>query len=508
MGIVSAIAARLIITTPEGDEIPLVKTETWVPLIESWGEAVALNRRYIDGEHRLDLNDNMAKMLRIDIDDDERFSVNYSALVVNKMVSRMKIEQIVAVDGGDPGQDWVDNVKIESRFDEIQIDINSDTLGDGDTFAIVDPPRPTADKQYVTFVPELAFDGLVGVIPVYDRINMPMVAAAKIWEEARFEGRRVNIYFPDHVERYEEDGDSLILLPDDGEPDEQWVDISNKPLGVPFGHFRNNKKTGRTFGRSEPAKIRPLQDVLNKTYMSMVMTAENTAFQRLFAKGFKPSGAVSPGSIISAYEPGKGNAVKLGVPKDREVDLKEIPSGQITPLVEEAVVTVDMLSQVSETPLPVASANVSGESLKQREIGLIGKVKTVEIKIGNVWGDLFRMGARVQRKFGTITAPEMRRFNTVWSDPEVRNKKEIVENAVKIEKWVDAKTLLTIVEPAMPFDAAQIDDIIKAKTDEQRKLISQLTQTNPRTPPTQDQTNGAVAEESPELNEIAEILGG
>ena len=459
----------------------LVKKTTWMVEVEAWGKRVALYREYVDGVHRLELTPEMAKMLRIKENEDERFSLNYADLVVSKLANRLKIERIEAItDGADAaaGNEWVKGLLQDSAFDELQIDVIGDTIGDGDTFIIIDPPRKAdaakkQDAKAMSFVHEPAWDNVTGIIPIYDGRQRVMVAAVKVWEQTDSDHERVNIYYPDRVERFEHKG-GLVALGD--EPESPWVDAQDKPLGVPFAHFRNRKKTRRAFGLSEVQKMIAPQDVLNRTFMSMTMTSELTSFQRLAFIGIEAKGNVSPGSIWEVVAKDHEGNVAPGIPSDRQVDVKVIEPGEISPFVEQGLFTIEQIGTVSETPLAsnMGGDSQSGEALKQRESGLLAKAQTLQVVLGNVFRLLLTQAHRVETTFGAEQPPEIKRYNPVWADAEVRNKAEMVANATLVRDDLDAETYLKEIEPAMAFDVDDIKDIIETKQGESVELLSNL----------------------------------
>lgn len=466
--LLSAIANEL------GDK--LVKKDTWVVAVKAWGDRVALYREYVDGKHRLELTTEMAKMLRIKENDDERFSLNYADLVVSKLCNRLKIERIEAITDGedsDAGNEWVRGLLQDSEFDELQIDVIGDTIGDGDTFIIIDPPK---DDKPMSFVHEPAWDNVTGIIPIYDGSNRHMVAAVKVWEQTGSDHERVNIYYPDRVERFKHHGSLVALAVDPVSP---WVDAQNVPLGVPFAHFRNRKKTRRAFGLSEVQKMIAPQDVLNRTFMSMTMTSELTSFQRLAFIGIEADGNVSPGSIWEIVSRDAEGNVIAGIPKDRQVDVKVIEPGEISPFVEQGLFTIEQIGTVSETPLAsnMGGDSQSGEALKQRESGLLAKAETLQVVLGNVFRRLLTQAHRVETMFGAEKPPEIKRYNPVWADAEVRNKAEMVENATLVRDDLDAETYLKEIEPAMAFDVDDIPSIIETKQGESAELLSNLLRT-------------------------------
>lgn len=470
----------------------LVKSD-WAEVTEAWGKKVALYRKYVDGEHRLDLTKEMAELLRIKQNEDERFAVNYAELVVTKMADRLIVERVEAVSTGEgqtvtkAANEWAKNIADENRFDALQIDVNEATLGDGDSFVMIDPAPLKEGKEYPGFVHEPAFDGEVGVIPVYDRKRRNMVAAVKIWEEAGFEGYRVNIYYEGRVEKWHLEDDSLTPVPvgegekaagseDDNNNVVAWTMNDGTPIGVPFGHFKNRSKTSRTRGKSEIAPMIPAQDVLNRTFMSMTLTGELTAFQRLVFLGIPAQDNMSPGVIIEATEKDADGNSQVGIPKESLVDVKALPAGEIVPFVQQAQFAIEQIGAVTDTPLPkeTTAARESGETLKQKESGLLAKVRKTQVKFGNVWEDVFKLAHRVQQAYGNPQPVEIERFNTVWQDAQVRNDTEVVDNAMKVRDEVGHQKFLEIVAPVFDLDEDAIKDIVKQKETEDEARMNRL----------------------------------
>jgi hypothetical protein len=445
----------------------LVSKDTWVTEIETWGDKIGLYRDYVDGVHRLEMTTEMAQMLRIDKEDDERFSINYADMVVNKMADRLHIERIEA--DNDAGTKWIKNLLDDSQFDELQIDVTASCIGDGDTFVIIDPPQ---EGKPMKFIHEPAWDNVSGVIPVYDNVSREIVAISKVWEDLSLDTDRINIYYEDKIEKFTNDG-GLVATDDDNVI--EWKDKSGQSLGIPFGHFRNRKKTRSTTGASEIQKILAPQDVLNRTFASMTMTAELTAFQRLAFIGMTADGNMSPGAIWEIVAKDKeGNAI-AGIPKERQVDIKVIEPGEITQFVDQAQFTIEQISVISDTPIPsVMGGDVqSGEALKQREVGLVAKAKTSQIVMGNVWKSLIMKAHKIEETFGT-KPPEIGTINVVWSEINVRDNKQLILNAVAVRDELDSETMLKEIEPAMAFSIADIPDIIEGRKNEQVNAIKQL----------------------------------
>ncbi|KKK98674.1 hypothetical protein LCGC14_2640380, partial [marine sediment metagenome] len=180
--------------------------DTWAENTQVWGEKVAMHRRYMDGKHRLELDTNMANMLRITKEEDERFSFNYSRLVVTKKADRLNVTSIQAMPSlGNrtetaitAAQEWTDEVLAENEFNAIQGKIYNATMRDGVTFVVIDPAPLQMKEDFAGMEHEPAYDGFSGVIPVYDyNKRNRLTAAVKVWATPKDDGFRVNLYYPD-----------------------------------------------------------------------------------------------------------------------------------------------------------------------------------------------------------------------------------------------------------------------------------------------------------------------
>jgi len=424
----------------------LALPETWEDEINTWGQQVALFRQYAEGDHRAKLTPEMRDMLRVSGGVLDQFNINYADLVIAKMGDRLTVAGIDA--DNDAGSKWAAQVLDDNRFDGLQMDVVDAGLRDGITFLMVAPDEDTGAPMLAH---ELCWDGDTGMIPVYDRMGKRIVAAVKVWYETDDE-RRVNIYFPDRVEKYAEAEQTLSageVVP--------WVS-NGQPIGVPVVPFVNRAKARLRYGISEIASMIPSQDALNRTMVSMVMTAELSAFQIKVAVGFAPPAKVVPGMIIKIAEEGLGN--------DQKVDMFTLEQAQLVPFISQAQFLIEQIGTITQTPLPsqMGGDSASGESLKQREIGLLGKVKRFQVKAGNAWEDVMKMAATVQNAYSpTARAPQVKRWVCRWEDADIRNDAEVITNAIKMRELVGDKEVLRLVAPVWGYTAQQIDAIMAEK---------------------------------------------
>lgn len=476
--------------------------EFWAQNAQADGEKVQMYRDYMDGKHRLELVENMADLLRIEKEEDERFSLNYARLVVSKKSDRLRVLRIDAIlpmdDRGDAdavaaANEWTSEVLAANRFDALQGNIHRSVTGDGTTYLVVDPEPLNDGGHTAGMVHEPAYDGYVGMIPVWDEENRNKLAAAvKIWWSNVMRGFRFNIIYDDRIERYFMAG-ALQYVDNEGmlhdtQPSEElwpiaWSDDDGSPIGVLAIPFTNQNETWRNGGRSEMADALPSNDVLNRSFMSMSMAAEYTGFQTKFAKGFPAPEQTGPGAIIEVYqesEDSEGNTVaEIGIPKEREVSLEAIEAGSVGSLIDACNFSIDQIGSVTETPLPAKSDTQSGEALKQREAGLVSKVVAAQPGLGNSWEDAMAMMHKVQTVFGQKKPPDILRFDSIWKEAETRSDAQVLANAKEVREQVPKREYLELVSPVTGWSKQKVDTLIEEIEAETQQNLLNITRNMP-----------------------------
>jgi hypothetical protein len=439
-------------------------TSQWQTDTQEQGELVRLFRDYYEGFHRMQLTTEMKAMLNISDTRLERYNINYCSLIIDRMADRLSVDRF-EVKGKDtptpalpqntgggampdatntdkndsPAQEWVDNLLEYNRFDGLQSDIAVAYLRDGMTFIISE--YDDLEKQMCLYQ-ELAYDGDVGMIVVYERGNSQKIAAAvKIWydvpptPEQKVEGetnvsqyRRVNIYYPDRTDKYySRDGQSITQI--DSTPEE--IILNNKAPGVPVTPFYNRG------GVSELVNIIPLQDSLNSQLVDLVMAGRLTAFSIVLGVNVNVPKGITPGMTILKNITDANGAVML--PKDLEeaqrmaaylgaARLERLPVGDLTQIIKGIEMIIDQIGVISSTPLPgqMGGDSSSGEALKQREIGLLGKLNRAQVQIGNAWEDVIWLANAIQFTFGFYYPPVIDQIDTRWKSAEIRNDTDVL----------------------------------------------------------------------------------
>ena len=424
------------------------------------GELVAKYRRYYEGDHDANMTPEMRKMLRVQSQSGQgEFNDNYMIVVCDTMSDRITLDTVDA--DNDAASAWSQAVLEDNNGDSLGDDVHSAAVRDGDSFVMVS--WDDAEGR-VALTYEAAFDGECGVIPVYASANSSeMYCALKIWQiydESGDMRTRVNIYYADHLEKYQSlEGGQFMPVLEDGGAGNGWYDWSGADggIGIPIVHFRN-RATGN-YGMSELKNAIPLQDSLNRTMHSLVMAEELTAFRVPIANGWQPSGAIMPGTILAIPAVG----AEMHKPSTEVLE-----AGDLSQIINAAVWKTAEIGRITRTPAPEFSAgdNASGEALKQREIGLLGKVQRFQVKAGNAWETVMKLAHRVQATFGKIKPPPYTRFYARWRDAEIRNDKATVETVLMIADRIGDRETLRLLSGVWGWDEERIAKILEDRTND------------------------------------------
>jgi len=445
----------------------LVRTN-WVTEVTERGEAVALWREYERGEHRAEMTTEMRQMLRIaDSRAGRQFNANYCDMVIQSMADRLTV---IGIEGdNDAATAWSAALLADNRFDGLQMDAIAASLRDGITFVMVGWDN---DAQRVTLTHELAWDGTTGVIPIYDRANRTLIAAFKIWYEGENDARRVNLYYPDRIEKYVMGVGGGMSAMEDSLP---WTDTAGAPLGVPLIALANRARTASPLGTSEIDMVVPLQDALNRTLVSMVITGELTGFPVRYAIGFVPPAGLAPGSWVTV-------AGGTAISNEQRVELGVMEQGSLVPFIAQAEFLIDQIGEVSRTPLSRngASSAASGESLKQREVKLVSKSYQYQVKAGNAFEDMIEMAGRVGAAFGSTIPPVSGRWSCKWAAAELRNDAETVANVIATREIMGDEQALRQLARVFGWDAPEVARILAAQQTARTSMLSAVLDRTPR----------------------------
>lgn len=455
---------------------------TWAETQEKRAEIVRLFREYYNGNHRLKLTEEMRRMMQIDDDRLDRYNANYCDLVVHTMADRIHLDGIevdeaagdgdaaelrtyleqvlpnveigsivdtlvtkfgaTAADAGE-GQVWADDLMEDNQFEALEQAVTIAMLRDGVTYVLSEYQEP--DALYgvgggIRWHHETVFNGHEGIIGIWDARNEYLTAAVKIWGYGEL--WHVNIYYPDKTERYVfgefgegKDRKTEMRVRDDAE---LTVRQGMVP-GIPLVAFQNKVGDAKK-SQSELRDVIPLQDSLNRGMVSMVINAELTAFSIVLAVGIMVDGGFTPGMILQVLA--KDSEGRQLIPEDPETakaladyynstKLERVQGSEITGFIEQADWFINQISVVSSTPIPMnlGGDNQSGEALKQREVGLLGKVRRAQVHLKSGWVSLFKLSHHQESVFAADKPPAIAKYDARWKDAQIRNDADIQASA-------------------------------------------------------------------------------
>lgn len=436
---------------------------SWKTAIRTRGARVAKYRRYERGNHDANLTDQMKAMLRLAEDNAElnEFNDNYMRIVVDKMAGRLHVSSITTEN--DSANEWVNDLLLLTDWESLQGELYRGAIRDADSYILID---------FLTglWVAEPAYDGFSGMVAIFGQDGQA-IWACKIWSEADNEdltGDTINnttvtmkliVFQPNQVSFWKGTEGSSGLEPVFQDPgiEIEGVEPTNvrkNPLKkIPLVHFVNQKDNYTAFGESELRPAIPLQDAVNRTLYSMIMASEFSAFRIIWAKGMELDvNGITPGAVLNMALKDKDGNVKIELDEAQIKFLEAVEVGifegtDITQYTSQIEMLVKEISQATQTPIYgiTAQGNVSGDALRQLEIGLIGKVirfqreNTAEIR------RLIELTAEVQQVFTVESELEVPpAFDAVaveWQTPEILDVSAQIVVLVQLRK--DAPNLFT-----------------------------------------------------------------
>lgn len=300
----------------------------------------------------------------------------------------------------------------------------------------------------------------------YDEEQAGVVSSAvKMWKGAdkRF---RLNVYFPDRIEKYITRASYPNGMPDAARAFIEY-EIAGEayPMPNPYGvvpvfHFANNAALGES-GRSELSDVMPLQDALNKAVTDKMVAMEFTAYTQRYAIGLDVETDPATGKPIQAFS---------GMERWLTVASENVKFGQFEGANLEQFLKVQNdfrmeIARVSGTPLHYfflqTGSLPSGEALKTLEKRFLKKTIDRQTSFGEAWeaamGFALRIEGESEKEKGENS--DLRLF-TQWSDPSPASQREVLENLLmKSQIGVDDFQLL--VEAG--YGLKDIDAMMKRK---------------------------------------------
>jgi Phage portal protein, SPP1 Gp6-like len=383
---------------------------------------------YYEGEHRIRLLERAKKYLEAS---GLPYTENFCETIVDVLAQRLEVVGFKVEHNAD-ASDWLTKtVWPKNGMDERQGIVHTQTTVKGDGFIIV-----TFDP--VTGLPKNTWNRPEIIKPVYaDDDPDEMLYACKVWTTAAVSPtnpngdvvNRLNIYFPDRVEKWfavgSKDAGKEVWAPHCDDEDVvdgaavwpiPWTttgDVEGEPIGIPVVHFRNKPK-GRTFGRSEIRGTIPQQEALTKQLVDLFYVMDSQGWQQRWATGVDDNASLNV--AIGEFLKASNEQAKFG----------QFTAENPGPMGEQIEGTLRRMAARAQTPLHLLMTGgtlPSGESLKAAESPLVHKAGDRKTTHGGSWSKVQKLNIRVTHVFGTLpfTFDEEAEIETVWADSESRN---------------------------------------------------------------------------------------
>jgi len=317
-------------------------------------------------------------------------------------------------------------------------EVHREALVSGDAYAIVWPDEDGRAAIY----PNRA----ASVSVIYDEDRPGRITrAAKFWRTAD-KHTRLNLFYPDRIERYITAKPSEGTLPEarefvpfgvssptvregssrgddalaDARATDTAVHIIANPYGiVPVFHFANNADLG-AFGRSELESAIPVQDGLNKSVLDMLVAMEYSAYRQRWAAGIEIE-YDNDGNVIAPFKAGVDH---VWITANQNAKFGDFDTANLDQFLKvKDSFRIDMAS-VTGTPmyylLPHTRGFPSGEAMQRAESRFIAKVRDRQSAFGQTWSDIMQFAARIDGLGET-------QIETRWEDPSQTTERERLE---------------------------------------------------------------------------------
>jgi hypothetical protein len=292
--------------------------------------------------------------------------------------------------------------------------VHKEVLRAGDAYVIV---WPDASGRATLFPNHAA-----NITVEYDDEGTGNILWAAKWWAMRDKRVRVNLFYPDRVERYVSKQESEIVVSDARSFLPFDADLAN-PFGVvPVFHFANNADVG-DLGRSELEAAIPIQDGLNKSVLDMLVAMEFSAYRQRWAAGIE----IDFDGDGNKLAPFKAGVEHLWIAENPQATFGDFAASDLEQFLKvKDSFRIDIAS-VTGTPLHYfvqeSTGFASGVSLQQNETRFNAKVRDRQSAFGQVWEDAMKFALQIEGVTDIDVAIQ-------WEDPAALSEKELLEERV------------------------------------------------------------------------------
>jgi len=497
---------------------------SWQPAIAKRGKRIKKYRRYERGDHDAKMQTETRRLLRLTDDGDglNDLNINYCKVVVDKMAGRIEVASVTSTD--DTANEWITDTLNRNRFQSLQSTWYRGAIRDGDSFVVVDP-------ETMRWVTEPAYDGFSGMVAIRAGIDSKPIWACKLWSIADTEDiagdentsakMKLIVYTPNEISYWEGQEGSASVTPDNIDAP-AGIQAGNSVLfpldRLPIEIFTNQMDNYTAYGESELRSAIPINNDINSIEQDKIVASAYAAYKLGYSIGLEiDPDAIMPGAILNLVlrdenenlitDPTDGQLSLLKAVSVGQFDATDI--GQYTSQIEKAA---QQLSQVTQTPIYgiTTQGNLSGEALKQLEIGLLGKVERFQNQNTDAIIGLIELTALMQNKIDNDlgNAPIVENVNVVWQGAEIINVNErITALANLIEKTPQFTELyMKRIGALLGMSQADIQEELDKAAESQGRFFDTLTGAGGGVPVVQ--SNSVGEEVAPENIASKEGLNG
>lgn len=392
------------------------------------------------------------------------FRFNFAKTVVDSVHNRLDVKQVMAVEQS--ANDYLNTVFDQTDIKLDMNEIHRSALVYGDCYAIVWPDS----------------NGVVGIdynspkttVIVYDQENPRIKSfAAKMWQvETETEKLiRLNLYYPDRIEKYEGRGDLEILT---HAPQLDLIEVIVNPWNeIPVFHFRTHKP----YGKSEHYDAYGPQDAINKLINTHMYTVDYQGAPQRYALANGNGSAEledfaeddTARENLSSLQNGPGQLWYLqGVSA-----VGQFPAADPETFTKPVNEFVADMAAITSTPIHYFTSGSyipSGEALRVSEAPLTKKVINRQLAFGSTWRDLFKLMLRIE---GIDSDVEI-----LWSNPETIDTVDQWDIAVR-KKSVGMPLEQILLELGYDAEiAAQVAEASTVPTNQTENISLQATGVN------------------------------
>lgn len=391
-----------------------------------------------------------------------KFADNLMPAVIDAVKDKLQVTGFVIEEGGDlADQSW--EIWQRNRMHRQASEVHLEALRSGDSYVIVWPDA----KGNARIHPQKP--GLCTVS--YDEEEPgKIVSAVKVWLTA---ARRVrlNLYFPDRIEKYITRNSYPNGFPDGASafeefitPGEAWPVVN--PFGmVPVFHFANNASVGEC-GRSELINVIPLQDALNKAVLDKMVAMEFGAFPQRWAIGLEVETDPMTNKPIAPWT-GVERFLTVGSP---DAKFGQFDAGDLSQFLAVQDSFRAEIARVSGTPMHYLMLNKgefpSGEAMKTAEARFLSKVRDRQISFGGEWENVMSLALQMEQA-GT----EDLQIFVQWADPAPASQKEQLES-LTLKQGLGVSETQLLIEAG--YGAADILRMQAERASQDQKAVDQF----------------------------------